>query len=47
VQRMTGQEEGAVRGLQLELWDDDGSDAFARVYERVQQQGPYLEAPSA
>jgi len=44
VQRMTGQEEGAVRGLQLELWDDDGSDAFAQVYQRVHQQGPYLEA---
>jgi L-alanine-DL-glutamate epimerase-like enolase superfamily enzyme len=42
VQGMTGQEEGTIRGLRLELWDDDGTAAFRRAYERVQG-GPYLE----
>jgi hypothetical protein len=42
VQGMTGREEGTIRGLRLELWDDDGSDAFRAAHERVQR-GPYLE----
>jgi L-alanine-DL-glutamate epimerase-like enolase superfamily enzyme len=42
VQAMTGREEGTIRGLRLELWDDDGSAGFQRAHERVQG-GPYLE----
>ncbi|HEX2324193.1 MAG TPA: enolase C-terminal domain-like protein [Chloroflexota bacterium] len=41
VQAMTGREEGTIRGLRLELWDDDGSPAFQRAHERVQT-GPFL-----
>jgi len=42
VHRMTGKEEGTIRGLHLELWDDDGSASFGRVHERVQR-GAYVE----
>jgi hypothetical protein len=44
VQRMTGREEGAIRGLELELWDDDGTEEFQEVYERVQKDGPFVES---
>ena len=43
VSRLTGREEGAIRGLKLELWDDDGSPEFERVYERVQKEGTFVE----
>jgi len=42
VEKMTGREEGAIRGLELELWDDDGSDEFIKIYERVQKNGPHV-----
>lgn len=40
---MTGKEEGTIRGLELTLWDDDGTAAFQRVYSRVQSEGPFIE----
>jgi D-galactarolactone cycloisomerase len=43
VHRMTGKEEGTIRGLKLELWDDDGTREFARVYDRVNASGPFVE----
>lgn len=43
VSRLTGREEGTIRGLKLELWDDDGSPEFARIYERVQEEGSFIE----
>ena len=43
VSRLTGREEGTIRGLKLELWDDDGSPEFARIYERVQKEGTFVE----
>jgi L-alanine-DL-glutamate epimerase-like enolase superfamily enzyme len=43
VQRMTGREEGTIRGLRVELWDDDGTADFQRVYERVRREGPFVE----
>ena len=42
VENMTGREEGAIRGLELELWDDDGADEFIKIYERVQKKGPHV-----
>ena len=44
VSQLTGREEGAIRGLRLELWEEDGSREFERVYERVQQEGAFVEA---
>jgi hypothetical protein len=43
VSRLTGREEGTIRGLKQELWDDDGSEEFARIYDRVQQEGSFVE----
>jgi len=35
-------EEGTVRGFTTELWEDDGSEEFERVFQRVQQEGKIL-----
>lgn len=43
VSQLTGREEGTIRGLKLELWEDDGSPEFARIYERVQKEGKFVE----
>ena len=36
---MTGREEGAIRGIRMELWEDDHSAEFERIYERVAREG--------
>ena len=41
VSRMTGREEGAIRGIRMELREDDGSEEFARIYERVAREGAF------
>ena len=41
VERVTGREEGGTRGIRSELWEDDGSEAFAQAYERVAREGPF------
>ena len=33
----TGMEEGAIRGIDFELWQDDGSEKFAQLYARLEQ----------
>ncbi len=43
VSRLTGFAEGNIRGVRSEVWDDDGSAEFARIYERVQKQGALME----
>jgi hypothetical protein len=40
---MTGREEGTIRGLRLELWDDDGSSEFERIHRQVNASGPFVE----
>ncbi len=42
IDRLTGFEEGTIRGLQFEIWHDDGSAAFLQIYERVQQEGAFI-----
>jgi L-alanine-DL-glutamate epimerase-like enolase superfamily enzyme len=44
VHKMTGKEEGTIRGLHLDLWDNDGSAEFARIYDRVHASGPFVDA---
>ena len=39
--RVTGREEGTIRGIKSEIWEDDGSTAFAGIYERVQKEGTF------
>ena len=46
VGELTGREEGTVRGINFELWNDDGSEEFSRTYERVQNEGEYTVPPS-
>lgn len=41
VSRLTGREEGTIRGITTELWEDDGSEAFAETYERVVRDGSF------
>ena len=43
VDQLTGFAEGTVRGLSFEMWHDDGSEEFERMYERVQAEGTVLE----
>ncbi len=31
-QEITGREEGAIRGLTCEIWQDDGSEEFERAF---------------
>ena len=39
--RVTGREEGTIRGISSEIWEDDGSTEFTHIYERVQQEGTF------
>ena len=39
---LTGYEEGAIRGIHFEKWEDDGSSEFNRIYERVEREGSFL-----
>lgn len=43
VSRLTGFLEGNVRGLRTKIWDDDGSEEFAQIHERVQREGAFIE----
>jgi L-alanine-DL-glutamate epimerase-like enolase superfamily enzyme len=39
VPALTGREEGAIRGISFEIWEDDGSEEFREVHERVAREG--------
>ena len=41
--RYTGYEEGALRGIRLERWVDDGSEAFQKAFDRIQKEGAYID----
>ena len=41
VPAITGREEGTIRGLRSEQWEEDGSSEFEKAYERVQKSGAY------
>ena len=43
VSGLTGFLEGNVRGLRTKIWDDDGSEEFAQIHERVQREGAFRE----
>ena len=42
--RYTGYEEGALRGIRLERWVDDGSEAFQNAFDHIQNEGAYIES---
>ena len=39
--RVTGREEGTIRGIKSEIWEDDGSTEFAGIYDRGQKEGTF------
>ena len=39
--RVTGREEGTIRGFRSEIWEDDGSTEFTHIHERVQREGTF------
>ena len=39
--RVTGHEEGTIRGIKSEIWEDDGSTEFTGIYDRVQKEGTF------
>jgi galactonate dehydratase len=43
VPRLTGFAEGNIRGIRLEVWNDDGSEEFAQKFDQVQKEGPIWE----
>ena len=43
VARVTGYEEGAIRGIHFTRWVDDGSPEFERFYQRVSKEGAIVE----
>lgn len=43
VARLTGFAEGNIRGISLDVWHDDGTEAFAAMHARVQNEGPVWE----
>ena len=43
INQLTGFAEGTIRGHDFEVWEEDGSGEFARIYERVQREGAFWE----
>jgi L-alanine-DL-glutamate epimerase-like enolase superfamily enzyme len=41
VTRMTGREEGTIRGIRSQLWEDDGTQEFDQIFERVSREGAF------
>ena len=39
--RVMGREEGTIRGIKSEIWEDDGSTEFAGIYDRGQKEGTF------
>ena len=44
VVRLTGFPEGNIRGIRFEVLEDDGTEEFARRYDRLEKEGPLFEA---
>lgn len=47
VQGILGFEEGSLRGIDFDIWHDDGSAEFIRLRQLVEQQGYCIESPSS
>ncbi|HCV25349.1 MAG TPA: enolase C-terminal domain-like protein [Candidatus Latescibacteria bacterium] len=41
VVRLTGREEGNLRGIDVELWHDDGSSHYEQIHDRVSAEGAF------
>jgi L-alanine-DL-glutamate epimerase-like enolase superfamily enzyme len=43
VAKVTGYAEGNIRGIRLELREDDGSEDFQKTWDRITNEGPFTE----
>lgn len=43
VERITGFEEGTIRGINYERWENDGSEKFKKMYGRIEKEGTVIE----
>ena len=42
VSRLTGFEEGNIRGIRLDIWEEDGSASWQETYDRIERHGPIM-----
>jgi hypothetical protein len=47
VVRLTGREEGNLRGIDLKLWHDDGSESFEQIHDQLAREGAVEMDPTA
>jgi L-alanine-DL-glutamate epimerase-like enolase superfamily enzyme len=43
VEKLTGFPEGNIRGIRMEVWEEDGSDKFKAAWQRLEKEGSYWE----
>lgn len=46
VSRLTGYPEGNIRGVRLEIWEEDGSDSWQETHDRIERHGPFMRKES-
>jgi galactonate dehydratase len=44
VEAVTGKEEGAIPGIAYDYWEDDGSNEYKRIRERLQREGSFVQS---
>lgn len=42
VESLTGYEEGTIKGINFDQWEEDGSSEFERIYARIQKEGWFI-----
>ena len=46
VSRLTGYPEGNIRGVRLEIWEEDGSAPWQETHDRIERHGPFMRKES-
>ena len=46
VHRLTGFTEGNIRGIRLDLWEEDGSSSWQETYDWIERRGPFMRKES-
>jgi hypothetical protein len=47
VSRFTGFPEGNIRGIRLEIWEEDDTPQWQQIYDQVDRQGPFMRKEQA
>ena len=47
VNRFTGFSEGNIRGIRLEIWEENGTPQWQQIYDQVDRQGPFMRKDQA